>query len=105
MARSVALAVDLGASGGRVLSGAFDGRILELEELHRFDNQPLPFGGRLVWDLPLLWREVVAGLRLLGLVVSQRHVDVFVHKLLQPHAIRLSNWLRLVLAKASTSGT
>ena len=69
MARSVALAVDLGASGGRVLSGAFDGRILELEELHRFDNQPLPFGGRLVWDLPLLWREVVAGLRL----AAQRH--------------------------------
>ena len=31
MARDVALAVDLGASGGRVVSGAFDGRLLELE--------------------------------------------------------------------------
>ena len=29
MSRTVALAVDLGASGGRIVSGAFDGRLLE----------------------------------------------------------------------------
>jgi rhamnulokinase len=63
MARNVSLAVDLGASGGRVVSGSFDGRILELEELHRFDNGPVAMGGQLVWDLPRLWQEVVAGLR------------------------------------------
>jgi len=64
MARRVALAVDLGASGGRVVSGAFDGRLLELEEIHRFDNGPVAFGGQLVWDVVRLWQEVVAGLRL-----------------------------------------
>lgn len=63
MARDVALAVDLGASGGRVVSGAFDGRILELEEIHRFENGPVLMGGQLVWDLPRLWQEVTTGLR------------------------------------------
>jgi rhamnulokinase len=66
MARKVALAVDLGASGGRVVSGAFDGRILELEELHRFENAPVSMAGQLTWDLPRLWQEVVAGLRTAG---------------------------------------
>jgi len=66
MARNVALAVDLGASSGRVVSGAFDGRLLELEELHRFENGPVAMAGQLVWDLPRLWQEVVAGLRLAG---------------------------------------
>jgi rhamnulokinase len=64
MARSVALAVDLGASGGRVVSGAFDGRLLELEEIHRFENGPVLLAGELVWDLVRLWKEVVTGLRL-----------------------------------------
>jgi rhamnulokinase len=63
MARTVALAVDLGASGGRVVSGAFDGRLLELEEIHRFENGPVAMGGRLIWDLPRLWQDVVVGLR------------------------------------------
>ena len=63
MARRVALAVDLGASGGRVVAGAFDGRLLELEEIHRFENAPVAMGGQLVWDVVRLWQEVVVGLR------------------------------------------
>jgi rhamnulokinase len=63
MARRVALAVDLGASGGRVVSGAFDGRLLELEEIHRFENAPVAMAGQLVWDAVRLWQEVVVGLR------------------------------------------
>jgi rhamnulokinase len=66
MTRKVALAVDLGASGGRVVSGAFDGRLLELEEIHRFENAPVMMGGQLVWDLVRLWQEVVIGLRAAG---------------------------------------
>ena len=69
MARDVALAVDLGASGGRVVSGAFDGRLLELEELHRFENGPVAMAGQLVWDLPRLWHEVTEGL----LAAAARH--------------------------------
>ncbi|MFM8890733.1 MAG: rhamnulokinase family protein, partial [Planctomycetia bacterium] len=63
MTRSVALAIDLGASGGRVVSGSFDGRLLELEEMHRFENGPVALGGELVWDLVRLWHEVLVGLR------------------------------------------
>lgn len=81
MARHVAVAVDLGASGGRVVSGAFDGRILELEELHRFENGPVPLAGQLVWDLPRLWHEVLAGLRAAaarhGAAVSTVGVDTW----------------------------
>ncbi|NDC63148.1 MAG: rhamnulokinase [Planctomycetia bacterium] len=69
MKRSVSLAVDLGASGGRVIAGDFDGRRLALEELHRFDNGPVSVDGQLVWDLPRLWREVIAGMR----VAAARH--------------------------------
>jgi rhamnulokinase len=63
MARNVALAVDLGASGGRVVAGAFDGRLLELEELHRFENGPVTLAGHMIWDLPRLWAEVTRGLQ------------------------------------------
>jgi rhamnulokinase len=63
MARHVALAIDLGASGGRIVSGTFDGRLLELEEIHRFENGPVSMADQLIWDLPRLWQEVVAGLR------------------------------------------
>lgn len=81
MARNVALAIDLGASSGRVVSGAFDGRILELEELHRFENGPVAMAGQLVWDLPRLWQEVLNGLRLAatrhGRTISTVGVDTW----------------------------
>lgn len=81
MARNVALAVDLGASSGRVVSGAFDGRVLELEELHRFDNGPVLMAGQLVWDLPRLWQEILAGLRMAahrhGRAISTVGVDTW----------------------------
>ncbi len=81
MAHTVALAVDLGASGGRVVSGTFDGRMLELAELHRFENGPVAMAGQLVWDLPRLWAEVMAGLRLAagrhGRAISTVGVDTW----------------------------
>ncbi len=65
MARShqVYLAVDIGASSGRVLAGRFDGELLTLEEVHRFDNGPVYVQGRMYWDLLALWNEVQNGLR------------------------------------------
>ncbi len=74
MAEQVYLAVDLGASGGRVVAGAFDGRRLRLEELHRFENRAVPAAGGLFWDLLALWSQVCDGLRVaasrFGQVVS-----------------------------------
>ena len=57
------LAVDLGASSGRVLAGKFDGAKLSLSEVHRFPNGPFSFGNHLYWDILRLWNDVQDGLR------------------------------------------
>jgi rhamnulokinase len=56
-------AVDLGATSGRVMVGAWDGRRLKLTAVHRFPNQFRTLAGHDYWDLPYLWSEVAAGLR------------------------------------------
>lgn len=67
------LAVDLGASGGRVLSVALTSgptSRLDVSEVHRFLNTPvyLPHdrGRTLYWDAPYLWSEILVGLRKTG---------------------------------------
>jgi rhamnulokinase len=58
------LAVDLGASSGRVALGTLrDGR-LSTRILHRFPNAGVQVQGRLYWDILGLWREVLHGLKL-----------------------------------------
>ena len=56
------LAVDLGASNGRVLAAAWDGDRFALREVHRFDNEPVSVMGHLHWDALRLWAEVKAGI-------------------------------------------
>ena len=58
------LAVDLGASSGRVMAAEFDGRRLSLREVHRFPNGGVRRDGTLFWDFDALWREVREGIRL-----------------------------------------
>jgi len=58
------LAVDLGASSGRVALGTLDGGVLDVEILHRFPNGAVPVRGGLYWDVLGLWREVLHGLTL-----------------------------------------
>jgi rhamnulokinase len=60
--KEVRLAVDLGASGGRVLAACLDDHTIELEEVHRFSNGPIAIGRRLHWDLLGLWSQIEAGL-------------------------------------------
>ena len=55
------LAIDLGASGGRVMLGRWDGERFQLEELHRFANGPVEVMGRLHWDHLRLWAEIKTG--------------------------------------------
>jgi rhamnulokinase len=60
------VAVDLGASGGRVAIGWLEGGKLQTEVLHRFPNGAVPVRGALHWDIIGLWREVRHGLKLAG---------------------------------------
>src|SRR6202044_3128003 len=59
---SVVAAVDLGASGGRVIAGRVSGSGVELHEVGRFPNEPVLTGGTLHWDILGLYRSVCAGL-------------------------------------------
>jgi sugar (pentulose or hexulose) kinase len=56
-------AVDLGASGGRVVAGRVGPGLLELREAHRFANIPVSAGGTLHWDILALYQGVLDGLR------------------------------------------
>lgn len=66
MAKKSYLAVDMGASSGRLLVGHFDGKRLELEEVHRYANGPVEMAGNYYWNLPGLWSEVQKGLMRTG---------------------------------------
>ncbi len=72
----VFLAVDLGASSGRVVAGLFDGSQLSLEEVYRFDNGGVPAAGRMQWDLLNQWQHVLRGLRAAGKLYSGRVASV-----------------------------
>lgn len=63
MASQIFLAVDLGASSGRVMSARFDGARMTLSESHRFPNGPVHAAGRMYWDVLGLWQHVQQGLR------------------------------------------
>lgn len=56
------LAVDFGASGGRVMGAEFDGARITLHELHRFANEPVTVRGTMYWDVLRLFHEIKQGL-------------------------------------------
>ncbi|CAM4062869.1 rhamnulokinase [Paenibacillus alkaliterrae] len=56
------LAYDLGASSGRALLGRLNEGKIEVEELHRFPNDPVQVGDRLQWDILRLLHELKQGL-------------------------------------------
>lgn len=60
------LAIDLGAESGRAMLGRLEQNRLELEELHRFPNQPVRLPDGLYWDSLRLFHEIREGLRVAG---------------------------------------
>ena len=52
------LGFDFGASSGRAMLGIFDGERIEIQEVHRFSNDPVELCGRFVWDVPRLFYEM-----------------------------------------------
>ena len=75
------LAFDLGAESGRAVVANFHAGVLQIEEVHRFANEPVEYGGSLHWDVPRLWlemRRALEGLkdtRLQGIGVDAWGVD------------------------------
>jgi rhamnulokinase len=52
------LAFDFGAESGRGVLADLQSGILTTEEVHRFPNEPVEYGGSLHWDVPRLWFEL-----------------------------------------------
>jgi rhamnulokinase len=56
------VAVDLGASSGRLMVGHWDGRRFSLEELHRFSNGGVIVQRSMYWNVLGIWSEIQSGL-------------------------------------------
>lgn len=70
------VAVDLGATSGRVMLGVLDGGRVELVECGRFANGPVDSGAGLRWDVEALWAGVLDGLRAAGTLAARTGVEV-----------------------------
>lgn len=75
-ATRVFLAIDLGAESGRVMAGIWNGRKLQLEEVHRFPNGPVQLAESLRWDVIRIWLEIQNGLLLASKKYGKRIVSV-----------------------------
>ncbi len=60
------VAVDLGATSGRVVTGEFNGSKLSLSERHRFLNEPVKLNGTVYWDILYIFKNVVQGIKKAG---------------------------------------
>lgn len=60
------LAVDLGASHGRVVKGTFDGSFLKMETVCDFENYPVTLNGSIYWDHIALANNVIEGIKKAG---------------------------------------
>jgi len=75
------LAFDLGAESGRAVLAHLHSGVITMEEVHRFANEPVEYGGSLHWDVPRLWLEIRKALSRLkevelgGLAVDAWGVD------------------------------
>ncbi len=95
------IAIDLGASSGRLISGQFDGDTVQLKEQFRFSNHPVELNGSLYWDYLKIFQEIKYGLSMAmkdlghldGINIDTWGVDYgFVNKqgelLFAPHSYR-----------------
>ena len=75
------LAFDFGAESGRAVVAHLQSGILTTQEVHRFPNEPVEYGGSLHWDVSRLWLEVrnalsgVGEMELAGIAVDAWGVD------------------------------
>jgi rhamnulokinase len=73
---TILAAVDLGASGGRVMAGRVSESGIEVGDVHRFPNEPVTVDGTLCWDIRRLYGDVLRGLGALGRTYDLMSVGV-----------------------------
>lgn len=74
------LAVDIGASSGRVMAGYQSSEKLILEEIYRFGNQMIEKNGHLCWDIDHLYSSIKLGIKE---AVNQRY---------DPQSLAIDTW-------------
>lgn len=57
------LAIDIGASSGRHILGHMKDGKMFFEEIHRFSNGNITKDGELIWDIEMLFAEIIAGMK------------------------------------------
>lgn len=67
------LAFDFGASSGRAMLFTLDGGKLNIEEMHRFSNDPVMVNGEYHWDVLRLFHEIKKGI---NKTVNAGHADI-----------------------------
>ncbi len=71
------IAIDLGATSGRVMQVSYDGKSLHLDELHRFPNNPVTANSTLYWDALRLWHEIQVGIKAVPAGAASIGVDAW----------------------------
>ncbi|MBR5849614.1 MAG: rhamnulokinase [Alistipes sp.] len=56
------LAIDLGATSGRVILATLSDEKIDLEVMHRFPNRLIEVGGKYFWNIYALYEEILLGL-------------------------------------------
>jgi len=56
------LAIDIGASSGRLIAGYLDHGQLKMDELHRFKNGMVEIDGHMGWDIDSIFSELLTAL-------------------------------------------
>lgn len=62
MMQKCSLAVDIGASSGRVIAGYLQGGKMYLDEVHRFENKMIEKNNYFIWDIEKLFSEIKEGI-------------------------------------------
>lgn len=74
------LAIDLGATSGRVILATLSDEQIDLEVMHRFPNRLIEVGGKYYWNIYALYEEILQGLTEAG----KRNVKI--------HSIGIDTW-------------
>ncbi len=71
------LAVDIGASSGRIIAGWIENNKLKTKEIHRFKNGTFERDGHIFWDIDRLYDEIQAGIKKIDTPYASIGVDTW----------------------------